>query len=470
MATVTQIWGYLFLGAIGVSLFGVSWAAQRFRLFSTLEEFLVANRRVGTLFGAFSIASTWIWAPALFISSQIAYQKGYAGLFWFWAPNVLTLVLFAFFADSLRRRFPSGYTLPEWIRHRFGARPHKVYIFMFLALQVCSTAVQLIGGAAFLSGVSNIPYVEVVLILSGMVLAYSLLSGMKADVITDFFQMSLMLAILALIIPWTVMASGGLTTVWSGIYGIEAGPLGIFDLSVLVPFGIITALGLLAGPIADQQHWQRAFAVRRDKVRSAFLWGAFFFGLVPLSLSFLGFIAAANGWKSADPQMIGSVTTGMLLPHWAVILYGLLLLVGLTSTQDSCLVAASSIYCVDIHRQYVNPEAGERELLKVGRRCMLAVAFLAVGIAMLPGIKILYLFLFYGTLRTCTLVPTLLSIYWRRLSGEGVFWGVSLAALVGLPVHIIGGLNQWGYVQLTGTLLTIVISTTLCLAWRGKKS
>ena len=39
-------------------------------------------------FGGTSIAASWIWAPALFVSVQLAYEKGIAGIFWFTIPNV----------------------------------------------------------------------------------------------------------------------------------------------------------------------------------------------------------------------------------------------------------------------------------------------------------------------------------------------------------------------------------------------
>lgn len=36
--------------------------------------FNVANRNIGTCSGALSIAATWIWAPALFVSAEKSYS------------------------------------------------------------------------------------------------------------------------------------------------------------------------------------------------------------------------------------------------------------------------------------------------------------------------------------------------------------------------------------------------------------
>ena len=51
------------------------------------ESFHVADRNIGTLVSALSIAATWIWAPSLFVSGQQAYQSGFPGFLWFLIPN-----------------------------------------------------------------------------------------------------------------------------------------------------------------------------------------------------------------------------------------------------------------------------------------------------------------------------------------------------------------------------------------------
>lgn len=40
------------------------------------EMFTVANRALNSVVSAMSIAAAWIWAPALFISAQVAYTWG----------------------------------------------------------------------------------------------------------------------------------------------------------------------------------------------------------------------------------------------------------------------------------------------------------------------------------------------------------------------------------------------------------
>lgn len=50
---------------------------------------------------AASTASTWIWAPALFVSSSVAYYYGLAGLAIFLIPNILCLILFGIISSYI---------------------------------------------------------------------------------------------------------------------------------------------------------------------------------------------------------------------------------------------------------------------------------------------------------------------------------------------------------------------------------
>src|ERR1044071_6834290 len=106
--------GLVFLviyGSIIISLTG--WITRRHTLDKV--DFLLASRRVSIPLAAMSIASSWIWAPALFVAAQKAYEQGIAGLFWFAFPNFLALIVFAPFGLKIRKLLPLGYTLPQYM-------------------------------------------------------------------------------------------------------------------------------------------------------------------------------------------------------------------------------------------------------------------------------------------------------------------------------------------------------------------
>lgn len=86
------------------------------------EDFCVSDRKIGLFQSSMSIASTWIWAPALFVSAEKAYIQGWVGLFWFTVPNVLCLIFFAGYAVKIRKRFPNGLTLSGYMNAVYSPR------------------------------------------------------------------------------------------------------------------------------------------------------------------------------------------------------------------------------------------------------------------------------------------------------------------------------------------------------------
>ncbi|GBC63043.1 hypothetical protein DENIS_4032 [Desulfonema ishimotonii] len=438
----------------------------------TLERFLVAKRSVGLISGALSVAASWIWAPALFIAAQKAYQQGLPGLIWFTVPNVGCLILFAFLAARIRRVFPHGYTLPQYIAARFDSRTHRIYIFTFLSLQVCALGVQLIAGAALLNAMSGLPYVAGVLILAGIFTSYSVIDGLRASVRTDVFQMIVIFFGMAVLIPLAFHNGGGLATLKAGLSGVSGNFGNPFDPYVAYTFGITVTIGLMSGPVGDQQHWQRAFAFREGQAFRGYLLGALIFAVVPLAMSIPGFMAAGNpqaapgvyaGTLSA--QQVGPEVIRTLLPPWGMLIFMVMILCGLASTGDSALCAGGSLIAVDIYQRYMAPDAPEEHILRISRLSVLGISALSVAIALIPGISVLSLFLFYGTLRSSTLMPTLVLLFRKNIPPWGIFWGVALAILLGLPAYLFGQMTGNTGLRVGANIGIVLISLTLpCLA------
>src|SRR5437588_11958400 len=108
MNVISQSQGYWLLAIFGVSMIVLTvWKSQG-HLWQTQVGFLAAGRKVSWFVGALSIAVSWIWAPALFVSVQQSYQQGIPGIFWFVFPNVLCLIIMAPLAIRIRKQLPNG--------------------------------------------------------------------------------------------------------------------------------------------------------------------------------------------------------------------------------------------------------------------------------------------------------------------------------------------------------------------------
>ena len=463
---LTPATAYAVLILFGVVMWIATTTFRRVRSEDASESFLVANRDQGVLFGGFSIAVSWIWAPALFLSVQKAYQEGLPGIFWFIAPNILCLVIFAFLAIRIRELLPRGYTFPEYIKRRFDSKTHVVYLVVFFMWQTAAITINCLAGGALVHLLSGVPYSVAVILIAAIALSYALFNGLKASVITDFIQMSLILVVVFWIVPWTYFAGGGASRIQ--VSGVSGQFGNIFDPWVAYSFGIACSLGLISGTIADQQFWQRAFAIKKRKVKSAFILGALSFGIVPIALAFLGFMAAHPAINAQlpnpdDAQMIGVQLVGLLLPSWAMVVFLAILIAGLASTLDSAMCAFSSMGSVDIYKTYFVPEASDAQILRTSRRFMVLMTVVGVGIALIPGIKILYIFLVYGSIVSGTLLPTILSLYWKKLNSNGVFWGILIGTGVSFPAAVYGNIYDNVHVVVASAVFPVLTSAIGCV-------
>jgi Na+/proline symporter len=472
MNFISQSTGYWLLLCFGIAMFLITFFFARWERWHTKDGFLVASRNVGWLLGGFSIAASWIWAPALFVSVQMAYQKGLAGIFWFTLPNILSLTIFALLAPRIRRRLPEGYTLPEYVKFKFRTRRvHTIYLFPFLFYQLMAVVVQLYAGSGLVSLLTGISQPLVMVILAVIVLAYTLISGLEASIVTDFVQLSMIFVVGLIIIPKAWAAGGGYASVASGLSGIS-GTRNVLDPSVAFSFGIVTSIGLIAGSISDQSNWQRAFAVRQKELVKAFVFGSLLFGVVPIVLSVLGFLAANPALRitlpvGTDVSMIGVQTIAHLLPSWAVLLFTIMLLAALSSALDAGLVALSSLWVADISKPTTDEGAVRSARSSMAVMTVLGL-LVALGVLYIPGFGLQQLWWVFNTIAACVMVPTVLSLYWDGLSETGVFWGILVAFVIGVPLFIYGNIIDKP-VWIVGASVFIVVVSTLFCVLTGKR-
>jgi len=373
---LTKSEGFILIIAYGVAMTLFVWLYSIKRK-TSMDDFLVANRNLGLFRGAFSIAVSWIWAPAIFIVSLQAYTQGIAGVFWFTVPNILCFFLYAPFAIRLRKLLPNGYSLPDYIRVRFKdyKHTHLMSLVIYFGYQIGAIIINAVAGATLINLLTGISFQIAVLAMVGIALSYSLISGLTASVITDVIQMALILFIGFIIVPWVIIKVGGISVIQDGIGGVSGAYSNILDPKVAFAFGIAMSLGLISGPFADQMFFQRAFAA------------GIIFGVVPILLSLLGFIGAAPQVKEVinvtDPQMIGPIVVAKFLPKWALMLFTVMAFAGLSSTLDSAFSAVSSLGSIDIYRKYFNPKASPAMILKVARIFMLVTTIIGTLIALM---------------------------------------------------------------------------------------
>lgn len=430
---------------------------------SNIERFCVGNRNSGWIVSALSIAATWIWAPALFTSTENAYTKGFAGLFWFLVPNVLCLILFIPFAKKIREEMPEGITLSGYMYGKYHSKAVKnTYLFQLSALSALSTGVQLLAGSKILSMLTGIPFAVMTVIMAVIAFSYSQFSGIKASILTDAVQMVFMLVVSIVFAVFGVKNGGGLETLITGLGGAAGDAGSLFSKrgwEIFLGFGLPTTIGLISGPFGDQCFWQRAFCVKKDRIGRAFLVGALLFGIVPLSMGILGFVGAGMGYVAADTGIINFELISTLFPAWAGIPFLFMIVSGLLSTIDSNLCAISSL----------TTDISKKKTLRKTKSAMVLLLAVGIAVANIPGLTVTHLFLMYGTLRAATLLPTIFTLKGVKLKAEGVVAGIILALIIGLPIFGYGNIQGIAAYKTAGSVLTVLLSGAVALAVSRKR-
>jgi Na+/proline symporter len=168
-----------------------------------------------------------------------------------------------------------------------------------------------------------------------------------------------------------------------------------------------------------------------------------------------------------------------------------MLLSGLMSTLDSGMCAASSLYAIDLAR--LTPaqrsvlakersgvplsveEQGVKDILDketVGRARIGMYAISVLGLILAFIVEHLFsldrLWWIFNGVATCFAVPTVLSLYYDRLSPKGVISGICGAGL-GMIVFVYGNWVENDVITVFSALFIVVISTICCLAFRSDK-
>ena len=143
--------GYGMLFGFGIALTCItiflSWMEIKFGGSAQNSEFFnTAGRDVKTGLTAAVIVSQWTWAATLLQSSNVAWQYGLSGPFWYAAGATIQILLFGIIAIEVKRRAPNAHTFLEIIKVRWGTCAHFTFFWYGIAANAIVSAMLLLGG------------------------------------------------------------------------------------------------------------------------------------------------------------------------------------------------------------------------------------------------------------------------------------------------------------------------------------
>lgn len=455
MQVLDQAQGWAVILTFAVIMMTVMHFAFRSRAVNTRVGYLLGGGKMPWWFSGAAIAATWTWAIAVFVGAERAYLNGWVGLFWFAVPNILALILFSFGAKKVVHKYPNGFTLSGLMRERYSPRVQRAYHVTLISLATASCAVQLLAGGLIASNLTGINFFAMTVALAVIAMAYTMRPGFGASVVSDFMNLVFIVLFGGTIAVWIFREAGWdtFTAGLSGASGEYTGLIGGAGGLLFFTFAINSIIGLLTGPWGDQNYWQFSWATDHRHVQRAFLLGAFIFAFIPLTMGVLGIIAAGAGLQPVTTQLTNLAAVMAFLPEWTLYPFMLYVFGVLITTIDSNYSVIAAFMGHDFSRG-----KGDRQAVRRARLAVIAVTAAAVIIANYPGITLLQLFFIYGTFRIATFLPTVFTLFTDWTSERGMFWGITAACVIGVPMMTYGNLSgDWRY-SAGAAMLTMIIS------------
>lgn len=366
------------------------------------------------------------------------------------------------------------YTLPEYLKKRFGGQRLQVYMSVLALLIYIFTkiSVDMYAGTIFIQQAIGLDIYVGVVILLAISAVYTVSGGLKAVIYTDTLQTVIMVAgaIVLMIISFDKV--GGIEKVYTLypqsvpthlVNGSDCGlpPSDAFHLLRDPVTGSIPWPGNVVGITilscwyfcSDQVLVQRSLAAKNmHHVKGGSILAAYLKILPLFTTVFPGMISRilfTDQVGCVDPDVCKAVCdneagcTNIAYPKLVVELMpeglkGLMLaamMAALMSSLTSVFNSASTLFTMDIWKR-VRPGSTEGELLVVGRVFILilvviSVIWMPVLQASQGGQLFNYIQAVTGYLVPPILSLFLLAIFWKRTNEKGAFWGLIIGMVVG---------------------------------------
>ena len=310
-----------------------------------------------------------------------------------------TYLNWKFVAPALRVQTEeyNSLTVPSFISKKLDDK--KGYIRTFSAIVILFfftiySASGLVASGKLFDSLLGIDYKWGVIIGGGTIIIYTFLGGYLAGVWTDFFQGALMFFAIIVVPIGAYFNAGGIDGISAAMDAREIS-LNIFRYAKVLSFPvIISGLGWGLGYFG-QPH----IIVRFMSIDSADeLWKSRIVAMIWVIISLLGAIAVGVtgiGVFSNVSEMGGDAEKVFIFlidklfnPWLAGILYAAILS-AIMSTISSQLLVSSNTLTEDFYRHIVKREKTNKEMIWLGRWCVMVIFVIASYLAMNPDSKVL---------------------------------------------------------------------------------
>lgn len=425
------------------------------------EDYFLASKSLPWWAIGASLIAANISAEQFIGMSGSGFASGLAIASYEWMAAITLIIVGKYFLPIFIEK--GLYTIPEFVEKRYSTNLKTILAVFWIALYVFVnlTTVLYLGSLA-LETIMGVPMMYGVMGLALFAAAYSLYGGLSAVAWTDVIQ------VVFLVVGGLVTTYLALNTVSDG-QGMFAGLNTIYE-AVPERFAMILdksnpeyknlpGIAVLVGGmwVANLYYWgfnqyiiQRTLAAKSLKeAQKGILFAALLKLVIPLIVVIPGIAAyvmvndpaimarlgtaglenlpTAEQADKAYPWLLQFLPTGLKGVAFAA------LAAAIVSSLASMLNSTSTIFTMDIYKQYINKNASDKATVNMGRISGLVALIIACIMAPLLGnLDQAFQFIqeYTGVVSPGILAVFILGLFWKKTTNKGAIIG----ALVSIPI------------------------------------
>lgn len=465
----------IFVAYCGVILFIGLWVSRDKKGHEkNAEDYFLAGKSLPWWAIGASLIAANISAEQFIGMSGSGFASGLAIASYEWMAAITLLIVGKYFLPIFIEK--GLYTIPEFVEKRYSTQLKTILAVFWIALYVfVNLSSVLYLGALALETIMGVPMMYGVIGLAVFAATYSLYGGLSAVAWTDVVQ------VVFLVLGGLFTTYLALNTLSDGA-GAIAGFKQVFD-AVPERFHMILdqsnpeytnlpGIWILIGGlwVANLYYWgfnqyiiQRTLAAKSlREAQKGIIMAAFLKLVIPFIVVIPGIAAyvmvndpaiMARLGELGQVNLPGAGQSDKAYPWLLQLLPGGLkgvafaaLAAAIVSSLASMLNSTSTIFTMDIYKQYINKNASDKATVKVGR--LSAGAALVVACIMAPllgGIDQAFQFIqeYTGIVSPGILAVFILGLFWKKATNRGAIWG----AILSIPIAMYFKIGAKGWIE-----------------------
>lgn len=426
----------------------------------TTENFIVAGRGMPVWIGSATLIATWFGGSTMMGSAGASYERGLIGIIADPFGAALCLFLVGFFFARIFRRL-GLLTIIDLFEIRFGKVAATIAAIAAVSTNIGWTGGLLVAFGFVFESLTGVPLHIGIMGGAAVVFVYTVAGGMWAVAVTDLVQMVIIIIGLVLLLIVVLIDVGG----WGNI-----GPQLPADTFSMVPKETSPSIWLNyarawlifgLGDLTAQALIQRAMSAKDEKTAQNSFYiaglGHLSLGMIPVTL---GIIASVTMPGLAEPETVIPTLAIEHLHPVAIAIFVGALLAAIMSTADSALLAAASVFSVNILPLFKR-QVTDRQRLLATRISIPVFGIVAVYVAL--EVQVVYeLIMDANSIKlVCVAVPFIAGVWWKRANRTGVLASMAMGFLAWFVVILVAPELPGDLLGLFTGLVTLLIVAPL---------